>query len=187
MAEVWELVKENSNYMVSNLGRIKSLDHYVKCRYGKQRLVKGKIINGAIGKWGYIYIHISVNGKDKLFRLNRLVAQAFIPNPLNKPQVNHINGIKTDNRVENLEWATRSENGKHAYRTGLLNKKTMILNWDNMKKPVIKSKKGLCVNYQSIGEAAKENNMSYYEINKCIKNHTLDKNGCLWGYSNGKA
>lgn len=78
------------------------------------RLFKQTKINN-----GYLIITTSINGKRKAISSHRLIATSWIPNPLNKPQVNHINGIKDDNRVENLEWCTASENGLHAFRTGL--------------------------------------------------------------------
>lgn len=77
----------------------------------------GKELKGRPQKKGG-YLRVNLAGND--YKIHRLVAKAFIPNPDNKDQVNHINGITTDNRVENLEWSTASENIKHAYKIGLM-------------------------------------------------------------------
>lgn len=86
---------------------------------GNIRNKKGSLKIVSPNKRGYKRVTLCKNGKEKIISIHRLVAEAFIPNPENKPQVNHINGIRSDNNVENLEWCTQSENQLHAFSTGL--------------------------------------------------------------------
>lgn len=119
MEEVWKDIEGYEGlYQVSNLGRVKSLEKIVLNK-GSKILKPEIILKTGFSRDGYPLTTISKNNKTRTFRINRLVAQAFIPNPENKDTVNHKNGIKTDNRVENLEWNTRSENVLHAYKYGL--------------------------------------------------------------------
>lgn len=107
--EEWKDIKGYEGlYQVSNQGRIRSFWHR---RKGVDCLVQTSV-------YGYKYVTLHKE-KQRTFRVHRLVAEAFIPNPEGKPQVNHINGDKGDNRVTNLEWCTGSENMIHAYRNGL--------------------------------------------------------------------
>ena len=80
---------------------------------------RGQLLKPSLNKEGYAYVSLTKNNWSKSFRVHRLVAQAFIPNPDNKPEVNHLNGNKSDNWVTNLEWCTSKENHKHARELGL--------------------------------------------------------------------
>jgi hypothetical protein len=120
MKEVWKDIEEYEGlYQVSNLGRVKSLAK--QHRYGSKsdRILKsGKTIKQRNGE-DYPVVCLCKEGNIIGHKIHRLVAQSFIKNPLNKETVNHINGIKNDNRVSNLEWATMKEQNYHAWNTGL--------------------------------------------------------------------
>ena len=127
MQEEWRpVVGYEESHEVSNLGRVRSKTRLVERTLSfdtsKKAMYpyKGKLINFYITRKGYH--RTSLNGKKHL--VHRLVADAFIPKVEGKPQVNHINGIKGDNRVENLEWCTNAENQVHAWSIGLNNGKT---------------------------------------------------------------
>lgn len=100
------------------MGRVRSIDRVVNSRNGGRR-VKGKILRYWIDKDGYRRVTLYYSQKKKHYGIHRLVALSFIPNLENKPQVNHIDGDKEDNKIDNLEWVTNSENQQHAVYTGL--------------------------------------------------------------------
>ena len=122
--EIWKDIEEFKGlYQVSNLGRVRSIDRLITYRTGTKRLTKGTILTIGQNKLGYQQVSLSKNDKMYSRRVHRLVANAFIENTKNYKEVNHIDGNKKNNKVENLEWCNRSQNMQHAVRLGLKPKK----------------------------------------------------------------
>lgn len=110
--EVWKDIKGYEGlYQASNLGNIKSLNY--------RNTKKEKILKGGINPSGYIIVGLHINNKRKSITAHKVIATTFIENPNNLSEINHLNGIKTDNSVNNLQWCTHKENMRHAYDTGL--------------------------------------------------------------------
>ena len=135
--EVWKAIKGYEGlYEVSNMGRVSSLDRIVKSR-GFYIIRKGAIKKLLTDRKGYLYVFLSKNNIEKTHRVHRLVADAFIPNPDNKPEVDHINTIRSDNRVENLRWVTSKENSENE-----ISHKKQKDSWtDELKRRVIESRR----------------------------------------------
>lgn len=116
--EIWKsVVGYEGIYEVSNLGRVRSIDRYVNNKSGKQ-IRKGKLLKIHKSYRGYLRVILSKECKIRYLFVHKLVAQAFIPNPNNYEQIDHLDGDKTNNNANNLEWVTPKENSNRAWKNG---------------------------------------------------------------------
>lgn len=181
MQEIWKDISGYEGlYRVSNLGKVESLRNNI-------------ILKQSPTKDGYLAVGLC-NGKTKTCRAHRLVAIAFIPNPDNLPEVNHIDGNKTNNSVDNLEWVTPLENTHHAIRTGLIpdgfyqGKGKHVGKWmeKNRSKPVrqIKGEKVIAT-YASAAKAGEAlgNKWAFANISSCCHGRIPDAYGYKWEFA----
>lgn len=165
--EVWKKIKDTC-YEISDLGNVRNSKNMrlIKCRTN--------------GNTRYLTVFLRVQKKQTIFSIHRLVAETFIPNTDKSLQVNHKNGVKTDNRLDNLEWVTRSQNMKHMYDTGLKTYRPLHYKgktgFDHNK-----SKSVVCKNtgevFGSISEAARALGIDHTTISLAIKQNRALRNG----------
>ena len=147
MKEEWKPIEGYEGlYEVSNLGRVKSIERNVPFR-GSSITMHGKVLKPYANENGYCFVVLYQNTRQKRHKIHRLVAETFIPNPEKKKCINHVDGNKKNNRVDNLEWCTHSENNKHAHDNGLIKPKNIakgLWNPDNANKNNTSGRKGVC-------------------------------------------
>lgn len=171
--EQWKEI-DNTDYLISNYGEIKNNR-------------TGNLLKQQSNKKGYKLVRVTVNGEKKTFRIHRLVALFYVKNPDNKPQVNHIDGNKNNNRYDNLEWVTNEENTHHAITNGLWNnvfKASKRAN-DIKKTPIIATNIETDEKFifESMGEA--ERVIGTRHINEVIKGIRTQAKGYRFKYLKG--
>ena len=177
MQEIWkDIYGYNGRYSVSNLGNVKRIYtiKYNKKNKKNEKIYIEKNMTLFTDKCGYKNISLIKDKKRKTKKVHRLVAEAFIPNPKNKPQINHKNGIKSDNTVENLEWCTHQENQTHAWKTGL-RKTPKKVNQYSLNGKLIKE-------WNSIKEIEKTLKIKWCNVNACCLGRRKKSHGYIWKY-----
>lgn len=167
MPEIWRDIKDYEGlYQISNLGRVRSLDRFIKQAL-QYRLLKGRVKPCNKNPNGYLKINLCKNGNSKTFLVHRLVAQAFLPNPNNLPEVNHKDENKENNYVDNLEWCTSRYNNGYSHG-----------------KPVLQyTLDGQFVaEYPSAAEASRKNKIIVQNICSCCNYIIKSAGGYIWKY-----
>lgn len=169
----WKPITGFEDYLISSVGCVLSY------KRGDWRE-----LHPYIGKNGYAYVNLRRDGETIRYNIHRLVAENFIPNPLNKPAVNHIDGNKLNNSVENLEWATYRENSRHAIEHGLTHIPDPAFAKEANRTPIvaIDPNTGWSKKYRSQRDAANELGITPPHINKVLKGECPHAMGYIFEY-----
>lgn len=168
--EIWKDIPNYEGlYQASNLGKIKNKK-------------TNKVLAKRYDHSGYLSVLLYKRGKYETKKVHRIIAKIFIPNPKNKPQVNHINGKKDDNNINNLEWVTCQENIIHSYKTGIKTNPKYEKHPEAKKVCQYDLQGNLIKIYGSISQARDENNFNSSHIVACCKNKQKTSNGYIWRY-----
>ena len=167
-------------YQVSNMGRVKSLERTVTRKNGRKLSVKEWILKPETIHNGYLRVALEDSGKRKRFLIHRLVCEAFLENPKNKPEVNHINEDKSDNRACNLEWVTKEENINHGTRNARVGKAVSKA----LSKPVGQyTRDGKLIKvWQSTKEVERQLGFANGNISKVARGELKTAYGYVWKY-----
>ena len=172
--EQWKEIENTYGLLeVSNYGRVRS------------NMRDGRILKATPDKKGYLRLRVTIRREKRAYKVHRLVAKAFVPNPENKPQVNHIDGDKTNNRADNLEWVTNHENAHHAIDNDL---------WGNVfeasrrtaagqSKAIVAYKDGQAIEFKSIHQA--EQAIGSRHIIDVLKGKRKQAKGYTFAYKEG--
>ncbi len=180
MKEIWKDIKNYEGlYQISNFGNVKSLEKY---RYNGKKYYtqKEKILKQQVDKNGYKVIVLHRNKEIQAFKIHRLVAQAFIPNPKDKAEVNHIDGNKANNNIHNLEWVTTKENVHHAFKNHLVSQH------NNTSVEQYSLDGTLLKKWNSISEAQRELKLkksAISNISACCQHQKPTAFGYIWEYA----
>ncbi len=166
MTEEWKLIENSVNYEVSNYGEVRN------------KITTNILKTSVMG--GYLALSLHISNKKVILKIHRLVAICFLVCPDETYIVNHKDGNKTNNRVENLEWVSRSENAKHAFRLGLNKGKKIKVTKYTLDDVFISE-------YDSLADAEKETGIFQTHISKVCRGERKTAGGYIWKYSDGYA
>ena len=171
-------------YIITNIGRVFSMTRRDKL-FREQGGEEVKLHHAGSG---YLFVTLYKNGKREQFNIHRLVAKHFVPNPDNKPCVDHINGIKTDNRACNLRWCTHKENSNNPvtreYMKSIVDKTRVVGEKNTFSRKVgqYNEKDELIAAFPSIGEACRSTGISHKSIQRCAAGERKSGGGYIWKY-----
>ena len=179
MIEIWKPIKGYEGlYEISNYGNVKVL--YFKNNLTNQKIYKPRLKKVRKDKYGYLVVTLHKNQKSKTYKIHRLVAEAFIKNPKNKPQINHKDGNKQNNYINNLEWCNNRENIKHAYKIGLQKPSYKKIFQFDLNNNFIKE-------WEYMKLASEQLKINYGDIVQCCKGRRKTAGGYKWRYVNEKS